>query len=205
MFMIALKFKRNRNQVLAENSHPFFPAVWDLPCWWWWSVTVQMPLSASDKPQSHGGFVAFGHSHIGSPGWIPTADFFSLRTGLAVGRGLWLCSSPDWTGAQEGWSMQFFLQHKNCSPIVRASSTKGKWIFPGGGQTKGNLCQDVVIPEDPRGRPADPSSGKSQPFSGERFLQHMSNRCTHFHMLFIEQAWLISACHHLVLTETIHF
>lgn len=47
--------------------------------------------------------------------------------------------------------MQFILQHKNCSPIVRASSTKGKWIFPGGGQTKGNLCQDVVIPEETRG------------------------------------------------------
>lgn len=119
MFMIALKFKRNRNQILAKNNHHFFPAVWDLHHGLRWSVSVQMPVSASDKPQSRGGFVAFGHSRIGSPGWIPTADSFSLRTGLAAVRGLWLYSSAGWTGAEEGWSMKFILQHKNCSPIVR--------------------------------------------------------------------------------------
>lgn len=147
MFMITLKFKRNRNQILAKNKHHFFPATWGLQHWLCWSVTVQMPVSGSDKPQSRGGFVAFGHSHIGSPGWIPSADLFSLRTGLAVVRGLWLCSSPDWTG----WSMQFILQQRNCSPSVRSSSTERKWIFPGEGRSKGNLCQAVVIPEETRG------------------------------------------------------
>jgi len=35
--------------------------------------------------------------------------------------------------------MQFILQHKNCRPIFVDSNAVAKCLFPGGGQTKGDL------------------------------------------------------------------
>lgn len=47
--------------------------------------------------------------------------------------------------------MQFILQHKNCRPIFMDSSAKAKRLFPGGGQSKGNLYQvSSDLRRDPR-------------------------------------------------------
>lgn len=211
MFMIALKFKRNRNQILAKNKHHFFPVPWDLHSGLWWSVTVQMPVSASDKPQSRGGFVAFGHCPYRKPRLNSQCWFFSVWGRAWQWWEVCGCAAA-LTGLvpKKADQCSLFCSTGIAAPLSGTlAALKVNGFSLEGNEAKETCARMWWSQRRPEGAGYQLRKVPALQW-GVIFAAHsIANTCLIgafiFICSFIEQAWLISACHHLVLTETIHF